>query len=149
MPYQYPGVVAAVREAVLAAGMQDRVIISSFDHSLIAELGQLDPSMCAGPIAGDRIGHPGRYIVELLGADAYFPSVEVLGGASLAFRGSPGSPAQLAPEALNIADLRELAEAGVAVFVWTINDEATMRAFAAAGVAGIITDFPQRLASRR
>lgn len=147
MPYQFPGVAAAVRDQVIAAGVEDRVIVSSFDHSIIVELEHLDARMCSGPIASNRIGQPGRYIAELLGGDAYFPSVDVLGGGSLAYRGSPASPGALDPTALNVGDLQALREAGVAVFVWTINDEANMRSFTAAGVTGIITDFPQLLAA--
>jgi glycerophosphoryl diester phosphodiesterase len=34
---------------------------------------------------------------------------------------------------------------GVEVHVWTVNDEAEMRAFLALGIDGIITDYPSRL----
>jgi glycerophosphoryl diester phosphodiesterase len=34
---------------------------------------------------------------------------------------------------------------GVAVNLWAVNEEDDMRRFIAAGAAGIITDFPQRL----
>ena len=40
----------------------------------------------------------------------------------------------------------KLAEKGVAVNVWPVNEEKDIQRFVAAGAAGIITDFPQRLA---
>jgi hypothetical protein len=41
--------------------------------------------------------------------------------------------------------IRALREKGIAVNLWTVNEERDMRRFIAAGVAGLITDFPQRL----
>jgi glycerophosphoryl diester phosphodiesterase len=43
------------------------------------------------------------------------------------------------------ADIPAIRQAGVQVFVWTVNDEDTMRALIDNGVSGIFTDFPQRL----
>ncbi|KPJ79044.1 MAG: hypothetical protein AMJ54_00965 [Deltaproteobacteria bacterium SG8_13] len=43
------------------------------------------------------------------------------------------------------ATIRTLSEKGVAINVWAVNEESDMRRFMSAGVAGIITDFPQRL----
>jgi glycerophosphoryl diester phosphodiesterase len=37
--------------------------------------------------------------------------------------------------------------AGYTINLFTVNDPTAMRQFAAAGAAGIITDFPQRLAA--
>lgn len=42
--------------------------------------------------------------------------------------------------------IAEMAEKGVAVNLWPVNEEKDIRRFIAAGAAGIITDFPQRLA---
>jgi glycerophosphoryl diester phosphodiesterase len=41
--------------------------------------------------------------------------------------------------------IREVTTQGIAVNLFTVNDEADMRRFIAAGVAGLFTDFPQRL----
>lgn len=43
--------------------------------------------------------------------------------------------------------LRGAARRGMQVFVWTVNDEATARRLAAAGVDGLVTDFPARIAA--
>jgi len=42
-------------------------------------------------------------------------------------------------------DIRQRKEQGLAINLFTVNDEADMRRFMALGVDGIITDFPQRL----
>ncbi len=41
--------------------------------------------------------------------------------------------------------IKALSEKGVAINVWAVNEESDMQRFLKAGVAGIITDFPQRL----
>lgn len=43
------------------------------------------------------------------------------------------------------ATIRTLYEKGVALNLWAVNEESDMRRYISAGVAGIITDFPQRL----
>ena len=43
--------------------------------------------------------------------------------------------------------IRKLAQKGVAVNLWSVNEENDMQRFIKAGAAGIFTDFPQRLAS--
>jgi glycerophosphoryl diester phosphodiesterase len=47
----------------------------------------------------------------------------------------------------DVKDLRLLREGGIAVFVWTVNEEAAMRSRIEQGVSGIFMDFPQRLRS--
>jgi glycerophosphoryl diester phosphodiesterase len=43
--------------------------------------------------------------------------------------------------------IRQLAEKGISVNVWSVNRESDMRRFIEAGAVGIITDFPQVLAN--
>lgn len=45
------------------------------------------------------------------------------------------------------AEVSEMAKAGLKVNLYTVNEPADMKAWAAAGAAGLITDFPQRLKS--
>ena len=46
-------------------------------------------------------------------------------------------------------DIRALRKRKVALNVWSVNEERDMQRFISAGVAGIITDFPQRLKQMR
>ncbi len=44
-------------------------------------------------------------------------------------------------------DIPAIRQAGVEVYVWTVNDPEVMRALIKNDVSGIFTDFPQRLKS--
>jgi len=146
LPRRYPGIVEKVVAAVEAAGLVDRAVISSFDHALVPRVKALNGALAAGPIVGDGIAEPARYAREILRADAYFASGYILGVGSLAFAGTPKAPGSRDPSDLSVGDLAALRRAGIAPFVWTINDTETMLPLIKAGVAGIVTDFPQRLA---
>jgi len=145
-PRRYPGIVEKVVETVRAERMEDRVVISCFDHTVVREVKALDPKVAAGPIVSNRLAEAGRYVRRLLRGDGYFASGDVVGMGSIAFSGSKGAPGSLDPRDLNRDDIASLKRSGVALFVWTINDERQMRALIDAGVTGIVTDFPQRLA---
>lgn len=147
LPRRYPGIVEKVVAAIEAEGMVGRAAISCFDHSCVARVKSLNRRITAGPIASNRIGQAGRYVKRLLHGDAYFASGQVVGLGSLAFQGSQTIAGSFDAADLNLEDLRLLRRCGVAVFVWTINDEQQMRALIDAGVTGIVTDFPQRLAA--
>ena len=47
---------------------------------------------------------------------------------------------------INSRHIGELAEKGISVNLWTVNEEKDMRRFINAGASGIFTDFPHRLA---
>ncbi|HDL84849.1 MAG TPA: glycerophosphodiester phosphodiesterase, partial [Candidatus Acetothermia bacterium] len=48
---------------------------------------------------------------------------------------------------LELAQIHMLREKGLEINVYTVNGEQEMRRFIAAGVTGLFTDFPQRLAA--
>ena len=104
-------------------GMEDWVMVSSFDHDVLREVKRLDPGL---PVAALVIFPPADSVqyLEDLEADGYEPSV-------VAFNAEVG---------------RKLRGLGYGVYVWTYNDPFQLRHFAAMeGVSGIYTDFPQRL----
>lgn len=134
IPRLYPGIAARVLETIQQERMHERVLVSSFDHEQLVELRALDPALPLGVLTSGRLARPQRYL-ELLDADAYHPGC--IGEAdSLGFGSVDGTL-----DARGIAAVRA---GGRAVFVWTCNDAAQMRALAAAGVSGIITDYPNR-----
>lgn len=146
MPRRYPDIVEKVVAAIEAEQMVERAAVSCFDHSCVPRAKALNRRIAVGPIASNRVGHPVRYVKYVLRGDAYFPSGDVVGAGSLAFSGSKTVAASYDSADLNLDDLRALRRAGIAVFVWTINDARVMRALIEARVTGIVTDFPQRLA---
>jgi len=147
MPRRYPDVVEKVAAAVTAERMEEQIIISCFDHTCVARIKSLNRKIMAGPISNDRVADPARYVKSVVRGDAWFASGQVVGTGSLAFAGSNTVAASYKAADLNVDDLRAVRKAGIGMFVWTINDEATMRGLIEAGVTGIVTDFPQRLAS--
>ncbi len=110
--------IALVREL----GMEAKVLISSFDHSLIYRLKRRAPEIAGALLIATAVRDPVRYMAQA-GADVYSPGM-------LAFQAEA---------------VHELREAGYGVIVWTVDDPAEMARVLEAGVTGIITDYPQRL----
>jgi len=112
-------VVALIKET----GMEERVMVSSFDHDLLREVKKLDPNLPTAALVIIAPRAPAKYLADL-GADAYDPS-------PLAFN----------PQVA--AGLRKL---GYGVYIWTYDEVNQLKTFAATeGVSGIFTNFPQRL----
>jgi glycerophosphoryl diester phosphodiesterase len=111
-------VVAALRDAQEEA----RAVVLSFDSGMLASVRRIDATMMTGYL----FDHPQADVIER--------AMEV-GARQLAPRGD-----------LVTTELVEQARrADLHVVTWTINDPAHMRALIAAGVDGIMTDYPDRL----
>ena len=115
------GVVAErVAGEIARAGMEDRILVSSFNPGYLTRVRALLPGLPLG-LLNDRAAEDPLSLVRSVGADFYHP------------RGDTVSPEQV----------ESLALARVPVLVWTINRPEEMERFRAAGAAGVITDFPQ------
>lgn len=120
-----PGDSAIVEEVVgliQELGMQKSVIISSFNHSYIARAKKAGPSIYTAALVENPDPDPVA-LLEKLNANAYNPSIKTM----------------------NFSQIAPLRAKGLDIFVWTVNDEETMRKLIAAGVSGIFTDYPQLL----
>lgn len=137
IPRMYPGIAQKVLADIDRSGLRDRILVSSFDHEQLVALRELDADLPLGVLVSERLARPERYL-ELLDADAYHPGCSGESD-SLGFHSVSGTL-----EAQGIAAVRA---SGRGVFAWTCNDTAQMRALAAAGVSGIITDYPNRFPS--
>jgi len=146
LPRRYPDIVEKVVAAIEAEEMVERTAISCFDHTCVARIKSLNKKIMAGPISNDRLAEPAKYVKRIVRGDIWFPSGQVVGTGSLAFAGSNTVAGSYRANDLNLDDLKALRKAGVAVFVWTINEENVMRGLIEADVTGIVSDFPQRLA---
>jgi len=133
-------------EVVGAAGMLERVTIQSFDWRTLKATRQLAPEVPTVCLTAERnwlnnvqIGQPGAS-PWLAGLD-----VDDHGGSVAKLVRAAGcavwSPYHRDLDASRLAEAHRL---GLAVVVWTVNDPAEMRALAALGVDGIITDYPDR-----
>jgi len=135
LPRMYPGLAAAVVDLVGALGMEQSVLISSFDHEQLLEVRRRSSVIATGVLTSERLARPGEYL-QLLDADAYHPGCygdfDSLGFGSLAGE-------------LDLCGIASVRKSGRSVNVWTCNDPGQMRRLIAAGVSGIMTDFPNRL----
>jgi glycerophosphoryl diester phosphodiesterase len=113
-------VVAALRDSGEAA----RVIILSFDPATIESVHRLDSTMMTG------------YLCEHRSKDLVERSVRA-GARQIVPRGDLVTPALV----------EKAHRAGLQVVAWTINEPAQMRRLIAAGVDGIMSDYPDRLVS--
>ncbi|MDH7487764.1 MAG: glycerophosphodiester phosphodiesterase family protein [Anaerolineae bacterium] len=105
-----------------AMNLQERVIVSSFDHDVLRQVRRLNPRLATAVLSVYAIRKPLRYLTEV-GAQAYNPRKSSVRGKTV----------------------QALRSAGFDIYVWTVNDEKGMRRLIQMGVSGIITDFPQVL----
>ena len=108
--------------AVTLAGdkVPSRLIVSSFDHELLAAFHEACPTVALGWLI-ERASDEWREGAAALGATAIHPGVE----------------------GLTESDVRAMRDAGFEVNVWTVNDVEQARELASWGVTGIFTDRPQ------
>lgn len=112
-------VIAMIREYELS----DRIIISSFNHYSLVECKKIAPEIRTGILYMEGIYEPWDY-AKRIGADALH-----------AFKYA------VRPEFVAAAT-----EHGIPYHPFTVNEQQEMRALINAGVAGIITDYPDLLA---
>jgi glycerophosphoryl diester phosphodiesterase len=134
IPRMYSGLSATVVQLLKAMQLEHRVLISSFDHQQLVEVRQLSQVIATAVLTSDRLAKPGDYL-QLLDADAYHPGCygdyDSMGFGSVSRKLDPDG-------------IMNVREAGRAVNVWTCNDKYQMKELIAAGVTGVITDFPNR-----
>lgn len=103
-------------------GIQNRVIIQSFDVRTLQYLHQKDPAIQTA------------LLVEPYDAKDFSNQIKNLG-----FMPTIYSPAQ---ELVNLKLVQECHSKNIKLIPWTVNDSKTIRKFVAMGVDGIITDYP-------
>lgn len=120
---QYPELERKVIDMVRAYGLAERTIISSFNHYSLVDCKKIAPEIRTGILYGEGLYEPWEY-AKNIGAEA-------LHAFHYAVR----------PEFVAAAS-----EQGVVYNPFTVNEKHEMAGLIKAGVAGIITDYPDRLA---
>ena len=120
---QYPELESRTVELIRKYGLTDRVIISSFNHYSLVLMKQLAPEIRTAILYMEGLYEPWEY-AKRVGASALHPIY-------------------LAVTKEWVARAKE---AGIRYHPFTVNGEAEMAALLQAGVDGIITDYPDRLA---
>ena len=121
----------AVVEQVEFMKLDDHVLISSFDHEQLVKVRQLTKTIATGFLTSDRLENPPEYLHKL-DADAYHPDCY----RECASKGT---------RKLNLYGISQVRESGRSVNVWTCNNQDDMKQLIAAGVTGLISDFPNRV----
>lgn len=114
----------ALISALRDSGEIQRAVIISFDPVILEGLRRIEPTLMTGLLFDGQIENPFARALEI-------------GARQLAVKGNLVTPNLLAE-----AHKRDLQ-----VVCWTINNPAHMRLLAAAGVDGIMSDYPDRLLS--
>lgn len=119
---QYPELEKRVIETVRQYNMSEQIVISSFNHYSLVECKHIDPEIRTGLLYGEGLYKPWEY-AKLAKADALHAYHRAV-----------------LPEWVE-----EAKQHGVVYHPWTVNDEEQMKTLIDAGVAGIITDYPDVL----
>jgi glycerophosphoryl diester phosphodiesterase len=112
----------ALVSALRDSGEIQRIIIISFDSNILAGVRRIEPTLMTGLLFDGQIENPFDMALEI-------------GARQIAVRGD-----LVTPNFLKEAHKRDLQ-----VVCWTINSPAHMRSLVAAGVDGIMSDYPDRL----
>jgi glycerophosphoryl diester phosphodiesterase len=105
----------------------DRTIVSSFDYRALARVRELAPDAALGILYGSNK------------APDPFAAAIGLGAVSIHVR----------KELASREFLTRAWEQGLDIFVWTVNEPSEIATFAARGVQGLISDYPERLGKLR
>jgi glycerophosphoryl diester phosphodiesterase len=122
-PVFYPGIEQSIVEHLRDGAVLDRAVVISFDHLAIRRIKEIEPDLATGILYAARLAD-GPAVARLSRADALSPHV-----------------AFVTPDVV-----QEAHDAGLAVSVWTVDDEETMRLMATLGVDAVSTNYPDRLA---
>ncbi|GAC1702492.1 MAG: glycerophosphodiester phosphodiesterase [Candidatus Acidiferrum sp.] len=112
----------ALISALRESGQIARVVVISFDPGILASVRNIEPTLMTGLLYDGEMENP-------------LQRAAALGVRQLAVRGDLVTPALIA--ATHKQDLQ--------LVCWTVNQPAHMRLLMAAGVDGIISDYPERL----
>ena len=117
----YDGIEQKTIDAVRAAGLQDRVIYSSFNHYSLLKVRRLDPNAVCGLLYDAMLYQPWDYARQL-GVQALHP--------------------HFSEPTFVTGEVEAAHRLGLSVNVWTVNEEADLRRMAEMNCDGIISNYP-------
>ncbi|XHU85421.1 hypothetical protein GW626_13965 [Peribacillus muralis] len=119
--FLYPGLEEKVIQLVRSYKMEERIILSSFNHYSLVNCHQLAPELETAPLYRDGLYMPWVY-AKAIGGSAIHPNIRA------------------APDIIIQACL----SMGLPVRPYTINKPAEMKRLFQLGCSAIITDFPEK-----
>lgn len=135
----------AVAQAISRHGLTERSVVSTFDASTLIRLGEVDPRVARGltypfdryRLSARRLVYPAAVTVAAALRRALPLRLERM------LRQVGASAAMLHFSVVSPEAVERAHACGVAVFAWTVDDEALLARMAAAGVDGVITNDPR------
>jgi glycerophosphoryl diester phosphodiesterase len=143
-PERPPGLVQRVLDVIEATGISERTVVSSFDHEDVALARRPDRRYALAILVATPVYRIHDYASSLVGAETVHVSTEVIGAGTLAYQRDPS------PRALRHEMVKALAERGIPVLVYTVNQENAGELaghLAEIGVCGVYTDDPRGFAA--
>ncbi len=120
--YEYPGIEQAVYDLIAEYGLEDRIIISSFNHHSVLRMKELAPTLPCGFLSETWILDVGTYVSSHQ-VEAYHPQFHML-----------------TPE-----ETANLKSHNVQINTWTVNEEADIQHMIDIQADGIISNYPDRV----
>lgn len=112
-----------VVEAVQQADVVERSVVRSFDHRAVRAVRILEPRLTTAVLVAETAPIDPVHLTRQAGAQVYCPGLRFL----------------------DELQVRQCRDAGIAVWPWTVNEVPDMERLRAWGVAGMTTDYPDRL----
>jgi len=119
---RYEGIEEKLINTIYENDIQDRVILSSFNHYSMVKCKEISKEIKTGLLYMEGLYRPDEY-AKFVGADALHPNFY----------------------ALNMELIQIIKAAGIEINTFTVNDTNYMKYFYQAGVDGIITNYPDKL----
>lgn len=119
---EYKNLEGLIIKKIYASNMQERTIISSFNHYSIMKCKSLDSKIKLGFLYDFQLYKPGDY-GRIAGIDAMHPNFKTL----------------------NEEVVENIKRNGLMINTYTVDDEEDMRSMLELGVDGIFTNYPDRL----
>ena len=119
--YYYGGMERMVMDMIYEYGLEDRIILSSFNNASIVLCRQNDDTIAGGFLVERCVENAGVY-ARTCDVQYYHPNMDYL----------------------KEEHVRSCSQNGVGVNVWTVNEKEDMRRMKKWGVSSIITNYPDR-----
>lgn len=123
--FEYPTIEKRTIDMIKEFGLQEKIILSSFNHFTIKRCEEIAPEIKRGFLSGDWLVDFGKYTAER--------NVQCC------------HPWHIT---LNEASVKEMHEAGREINTWTVNEYEDIERLAAMGVDSLIGNFPDRMIER-
>jgi glycerophosphoryl diester phosphodiesterase len=119
---EYKGIEEKLINTIYEYGIQDRVILSSFNHYSMVKCKEISREIKTGLLYMEGLYKPEKY-AKFVGADALHPYYY----------------------ALNTELVKEIKKEGIEINTFTVNDTSCMKHFIQLEIDGIITNYPDKL----